>query len=105
MANTYKRLAAGQLASSSGDLYTVPTDTKALSPLIRLYNTGGTTEVIKLHLRDGSTSRQFAQIELVAGAWAEVAFEKTVLEDGDKIQGQTTTATTVNYWLSGVEVT
>jgi hypothetical protein len=101
---TYKTLAAGQLANTSTDLYTVPGATKAISPCLLVFNTAATVETVKVHLYDGSTSRQHAQVDVQGLGYAEIFFRAT-LEATYKIKAQTTTATTVNYWLSGVELT
>lgn len=103
MAETYKRLAAGQLANTSTDLYTAPGSTKAISLSLLLFNTGAAVETVKVNLYDGSTSRQFAQADIQPLGYAEIFFRAT-LEAADKIKAETETATTVNYWLSGVEI-
>lgn len=104
MADTYKALAQGQLANTSTAIYTVPGSTKCVEPSLWLYNTNATTQTVKVHFYDGTTSRQAAQLELLAGAYAQISFDKTVFEAADEIRAETTTATQVNYWLSGVEI-
>lgn len=104
MAETYKTLAEGQLASSESDIYTAPALTKCVGPCIRLFNTAATTETVKLYLKN-ATSRQVYQADITPAGWAYFDFGRVVLEAGYKITGFTTTATEVDYWLSGVEIT
>lgn len=103
MAETYKNLAAGQLAATSTALYTAPGSTKCISLSLLVFNTGATVETVKVNLHDGTTSRQHAQADIQPLGWAELLFRIT-LETADEFRAQTTTATTVNYWLSGVEI-
>ena len=106
MPDTFSRLASGQLAASSTTIYTVPASTKVVNPSLNVYNTGATTQTVKVNLDDG-TSRQFIQLDLEAGAYANISdvFNRTVLEATYLIKAETTNATTVNYWLSGVLIT
>lgn len=102
---TYTGLAQGQLANATATLYTVLSANKLVEFAFRFYNTGATTETVTINLYDGSTSRVFATIQIPALGYAEIAFDKTVLEATHTVKAHTTTATTVNYWLSGVVVT
>lgn len=106
MPETYTTLAVGQLANSSTTIYTVPNSTKLVNPSLNFYNTGATTQTIKVNL-DNGTSRQFFQLDLEAGAYANISdiFNRTILEATHLIKAETTNATTVNYWLSGVLIT
>ena len=104
MAETYKHLASGQLPNSSTALYTAPGSTKCVGPSIWLHNTNSTDEAVELSIHDG-VARIMWQGTLSAGASANIDFGRVVLETGYKIQGNTTTAAKVNYYLSGVELT
>jgi len=107
MAYTIKNLANGQLPSSLGDLYTVPSGTSAIIRSITLVNTNTTTETINIYyLQSGGTARRILpqNLQLAAGNSLTVDVILT-LGAGDKIQGQTTTASKVDYVISGVEST
>ena len=72
MAETYKKLAQGQLANSTGTLYTVPANTSALIGHIRLVNNTGANRTVKLY-HDGTTDAQaiLPTMTIEAGGWAE----------------------------------
>jgi hypothetical protein len=105
MAYTIKNLANGQLPSSLGDLYTVPTGTSAIIRSITLVNTNTTDETVNLYyLQSGGTARRILpkDLKLTAGNSLTVDVILT-LGAGDKIQGVTTTASVVDFVISGVE--
>jgi len=105
MAYTIKNLANGQLPSSLGDLYTVPSGTSAIVRSITLVNTNTTAETINIYyLQSGGTARRILpkDFQLTAGNSLTVDVILT-LGAGDKIQGVTTTASSVDYVISGVE--
>ena len=95
--------ADGQLPNAKATLYTVPALTKAYIKGISLFNTGGGSETVRLYLNVAGTSRRMPQIVLAASEGADVgAFG---LNAGDLIEGDTTTATTVDYCINIVEET
>jgi len=105
MAYTIKNLANGQLPSSLGDLYTVPSATSAITRSITLVNTNTTIETVNLYyLQSSGTARRILpkDLQLAAGNSLTVDVILT-LGAGDKIQGATTTASKVDYVISGVE--
>lgn len=104
MAETYKKLADGQLANAVATIYTAPGSTKCISPCICMFNTNTTTETVKLYLNSG-TRRQVAQYDIPASGFASHDFGRVVLEAAYTIDAFTTTASKVDYWLSGVEIT
>lgn len=101
---TNTKLADGQLAATKGTLYTVPATGTLIAVSIYLFNTNTTTEIINLYLKD-ATTRQVAKISLLANEYAEVILEKAVVPAAGLIEGDTTVAAKVNYWVSGVLVT
>ena len=52
MAETYKKLGQGQLANSTGTLYTVPSSTSTLVGHIRLVNNTGASQRVKMTIDD-----------------------------------------------------
>lgn len=109
MAGTFaaKVLAEGQLASSKGTLYTVPASTTAYIRWLSCHNTGGSAETVVLYVKPGATSRIIAHASVAASETLYVVNggESIQLEAGDLIEGMTTTATTVDYVITGVEET
>lgn len=106
MAGTFtpKVLAEGQLSSSKGTLYTVPTSTGAYIKQISFYNNNAAAQTINLYLKPGSTSRQVKRYVLAQYESAIFDFS-TVLEAGDLIEGDSTNASAVDYVITGLEET
>ena len=92
---------ASQLASSEGDLYTVPANTAAVGVTVHLYNTSSTGyQWVYLYIqRSSGTSYRIgsAYLEPCGFSYAKV----TALSTGDKIRGYADSATTVNYTIIG----
>jgi len=105
MAFTGKVLADGQVASSKGTLYTVPGSTVTYVKWLSLHNTNSTAETVIVYAKPGSTSRIIARVVLQANEHARIldGNEVLILEDGDLIEAETTTASKVDFVISGVE--
>ncbi len=99
-----KVLADGQLPSSKGTIYTVPASTSAYVRCVRMHNTNTTDETINVYLKPGSTSRQVGRWTLATRETLEVDLALT-LEAGDLIEADTTTASKVDYVITGAEET
>jgi len=99
-----KQLANGQLPSTVGDLYTVPAGTTAIIKSISLVNTNTSDETINLYvLKSGGTRRRIIPKNMTFYVqYMTVVDDEITLEAGDKIQGDTTTASKVDYVVSGV---
>jgi hypothetical protein len=104
---TIKQLANGQLPSSIGDLYTTPAVTQTIVKNIILVNTAATTENVNLYMLQASgTARRLIPKNCALGAGFQLTVDDEVtLGAGDKIQGDTTSGTTVDFTISGVEQT
>jgi hypothetical protein len=98
-----KQLADGQLAGSETDMYTVPASTRAFIRSIICANTGAGTNTVLLFLRpSGGTSRRLIKIPLEIDE--QLYFnEPMTLDAGDKVRGQATSASEVDYVISGAE--
>jgi hypothetical protein len=102
---TIKNLGNGQLPSSAGDLYEVPASTQAIVSGITLYNTNTTTESITIYyLESGGTARVLVTWPLPTTATFIFDSPKLTLGSGDRIRGVTTTASKVDFTISGVEI-
>src|SRR3990172_11304993 len=106
MAGTFapKLLAEGQLPTSVAALYTVPGATSAYVRTMKFAHSSVTTQTILVHLNGSGTNRGTYRFVLAQNESAEIDDHLT-LETGDSIQGETTTATTVDYTIHGVEET
>ena len=101
-----KSLADGQLPDSKGTIYTVPSGTVAAPRFLSLYNTNASTQTIVIYLkRSGSSSRAIRRIVL-AQYESALVFDKDddlCLSPADEIEATTTTASAVDYALTGGE--
>jgi hypothetical protein len=101
-------LANGQLPNAKGTLYTVPALTTAYVKFVNAHNTGGGSETVLFYVKKSAgTSRVLARAVLATNEQSRaVDKEETItLGAGDQIEGQTTTAATVDYLITGVEET
>ena len=105
MAETYKKLAQGQMGTSSGTLYTVPSSTTAIIKYISLTNNTGTARTAQLfHDGTAATNSILPAVSIVAGGWAE--FEGTIImEAADTLAGDAEAATAISYTVYGLEIT
>lgn len=104
MAFTVQALADGQLASSKGTLYTTPADTQAIIKAISLVNTDSSARTVNLYVNASGTSRRIIpkDMSLAAGESFVVDWPVT-LEAADLIEGDASSATVVDYVISGTE--
>jgi len=113
MAETYKKLAQGQLATSVGQLYACPANTTTIIRHVRLVNTDSDIHSVTLHHIDsgvtpGVGNNILNAVNLAAGGWAE--FDGTIiLEAADELQGlvgaNSPASTDVTYTIYGLELT
>lgn len=102
MAYLEKNLGNGQIASSLTTAYTVPSVTTALLTSLLLYNLGPTQETITVAINTGS-DRTIATIILNSGENYTLDLHGVALTTGWLVKLGTTTTTTVNFFLSGIE--
>lgn len=105
---TGKSLADGQLASTKGTIYTTPASTVAYVKFLSCHNTGSTTETVIIYVkRSGSSSRVIGRAVLQGNEHCRfIDKDETItLAAGDLVEGVTTTATTVDFVITGVEET
>lgn len=98
-------LSDGQLATSIGALYTVPGATKAYVKALVLFNDNAAQQTIVLYIkRSGGTRRKWRRFVLEQNETANPIEEggSITLSTGDAIEAITTTATAVDYTVTGV---
>ena len=100
MANTFKVLFRGAAALTSTTLYTVPASTTTLISSIVVTNTAATTATYNLLLNDVSIGT-LVSVPANDSALLEI---KQVISAGQTIKALAS-ATTVNFHLSGLEIT
>jgi hypothetical protein len=99
MATVTKALARAAAATSSTTLYTVPSSTTAVVTNIAVTNTAGSAGTFTLLLDDVSIHTTTA---IAANTTAYIDL-KQVLATGKTIKGSAS-ATTINFHISGIEV-
>jgi len=102
MSMTGKLLADGQVANSEGAIYTVPASSIAYIKSVSFHNTNAATQTLILYVRNGAgSSRVVARWSLLQD---ETGFYNgsIALEDGDTLRAVTTTASAVDYVITGV---
>jgi hypothetical protein len=99
---TGKSLADGQLPNSKGTLYTVPGSTVAYVKQINVFNTNTTAETVTIYIKPGATSRSVRQMVLQPNETGTVD-GPFILPAAALIEGVTTTASKVDYVITGVE--
>lgn len=100
MANTFKVLFRGAASTGSTTLYTVPAATTTLISSILVTNTASTSATYSLSLNDVSMATTVS-VPANDSALLEV---KQVLAATQTIKGLAS-ATTVNFHISGLEIT
>jgi hypothetical protein len=103
MATKSESFEDGQIASSEGQIYYAPTKS-TFAKSVFLFNTSATTQTISLYVRraPSATSRQFRQIVLKQYESADIT--PPLLSPGDSIRADTTTASVVDYVITGETV-
>jgi hypothetical protein len=96
------QLANGQLANSIGDIYT-STSCTTIVKSITLVNTNTTHEHVNLYvLKSGGTARRIIPQNMTLNQNYSLVLDTVItLGSGDKLQGDTTTASKVDYVISG----
>lgn len=102
-----KLLNNGQIASSKGTIYTVPTGVVAYVNQVNLFNTGSNQETILVYLNPGGTSRVWKRFVLDENESAECMSDgsRILIEAGCLIEAQTTNGSVVDFFVMGVEET
>ena len=107
MAGTFtpKVLAEGQLATTKTTLFTAVAATYVKS--LTLFNDNAAEQTVIVYVRPASTSRKIRRFVLAQNEHANAIDpgEIILLETGDLIEAQTTTASAVDFVLMGVEET
>jgi hypothetical protein len=94
-----KSLADGTLPSTKGTLYTATEETAV--KLVTLFNRNTTAELAVIYIkRSGSTSVEYIRTSLDTNE-REISSESLPLSAGDLIEGVTTTAAKVAYFIGG----
>jgi hypothetical protein len=107
MAFTPKALADGQVAASSTAIFTATAGVATYIKSLTLYNTDAVVQTVRLYLNRTGSARSWRRFVLAQHESVDVmsGAESILLESGDIILAETTTAAVVDYTLSGIEET
>jgi hypothetical protein len=108
MAGTFsiKALGEGQLAGAKGTIYTVPSVTQTVIKTITLVNTTAGALTVNLYINSSGTSRRIIPKDLSLGAGEALETDRDyTLEAGDLIEGDASSATSIDFTISGIEET
>lgn len=103
--STPQILAEGQVAAAKGTIYTVPIGKNAIIRTVAFTHVAGATQTVQLYVKkSGSVSRKFSRAQIAAN---EFAHEEDIgtLSAADELEAETTSATSVDFSIHGVEVT
>ena len=106
MANIYRNAQFDLDSTSVTDVYTVPSNSRAIIQNIHTANVGGGNTEIKAFLYDNSvtTAFQFAEHTVNSGDSKSIADGSIVLEENDKLQLQAATADIFEGTVSILEI-
>jgi len=105
MALTVTQLADGQLAAAKGTLYTTPASTQTIVRSIILVNTSTSDVTANIYMcPSGGTSRRIGPKDFTILAEGMAILDDVYsLDTGDLIEGDDSSATTVDYTIYGVQ--
>ena len=94
MANIYKNAQFDLDSTSLTDVYTCPSNSRAIIQNIHVANVGSSNTSIEAHIYDNSntTSYQFAEHTVNSGDSKSISDGSIVLEENDKLQLKAATA-------------
>lgn len=107
MAGTFTttQLANGQLAATTGTLYTTPASTTTIVKSIILTNTDSSTRTVNVYVSTGTT-RNITPKNLSLGAGETYIIDEVLtLGAGHLIRGDASVANVIDYVISGVQET
>lgn len=102
MAITDKRLCKGTLGNSNATLYTAPAGTTVIVKALTLcnYSSSAATATIKFDGTEVIATHSIAAYDTIT-----IPFIDQILDPEELIEGSAGTASSINYYISGKEVT
>ncbi len=102
---TIKQLGNGQLSDSTGDIYTAPALTQTIIKNIVLVNTDTSARTVNLYVsKSGGSVTRITPKDVSVGVGYQLIFNDDItLGPGDKVQGDASVASVVDYTVSGIE--
>ncbi len=96
--------ASGELPNTDTNVYTVPGATQAIIAFMTFHNKSGSSQEVRVYFRVSGTDRVIVDITLAAGTSFFLS-ERPVLASGYILRVGSDNASSVDYYISGVEIT
>ena len=106
MATIHKKLASGQLASSAAAIYSPASPLKGMVKTLILHNTNTTDELVEIYFGGTAALNKVLCVTLNPNETLEWGVSHMIHVDGSAavtLQGKSTVAAKVNYFLFGAE--
>jgi hypothetical protein len=86
MANIYKKINTDLITGAEQDVYTVPSNSRALVKSIHVYNEGAGSAIVTAKIESSSTTYFYGKKTIAADANEEFIINVLVLEENDKLK-------------------
>ena len=86
MANIYKKVNTDLISGTQKDVYTVPSNTRALIKSIHIYNEGAGDAVVTIKIESNGVDYFYDKKTIAADAIAEFVLNILILQENDKLK-------------------
>ena len=86
MANIYKKVNTDLISNTQKDVYTVPSNTRALVKSIHVYNEGAGDAVVTIKINSDNVDYFYSKKTIAANATHEFIINVLVLQENDKLK-------------------
>ena len=86
MANIYKKVNADLVSATQKDVYTVPSNTRALIKSIHIYNEGAGSAIVTIKVNSNSVDYFYGKKTIAADATDEFVANILVLQENDVLK-------------------
>mgnify|MGYP000442000757 FL=1 len=106
MANIYKNAQFDLTTTNATDVYTVPSNSRAIIQNIHMANIGSGNVVVHAHIYDNSVTTQFtfAKHTIAANESQSVSDGTVILEENDVLRVQASTGGAIEGFVSILEI-
>ena len=106
MANIYKNAQFDLTTTNATDVYTVPSNSRAIVQNIHMANIGSGNVVVHAHIYDSSATTQFtfAKHTIAANESKSVSDGTVILEENDVLRVQASTGGAIEGFVSILEI-
>jgi hypothetical protein len=86
MANIYKKVNTDLISNTQKDVYTVPSNTRALVKSIHIYNEGAGDALVTIKINSDNVDYFYSKKTIAANATHEFIINVLVLQENDKLK-------------------